>query len=266
MKLIDVSVHQGNIDFKKVKAAGIDGVIIRAGYGQNNIDKRFKENIKHALAAGLPVGIYWFSYAYTTEMARKEAEYCLKAIKGYEITLPVFFDWEYDSMSYAKKNGAKPTKDLITFMYLTFCQAVKAAGYKAGYYDNPDYLRNHVNADKLTGFYFWLAHYTSKRTISCDIWQYSDKGNVNGISGNVDMNELINTKLLTKQEKPKQTQENKAQEKPKKTTSTTTIYIVKKGDTLSEIAKKYGTTVKKLAECNNIKDVNKIYVGQKLYV
>lgn len=188
IKGIDVSKHQGKIDWRKVKASGVQFVIIRAGYGQNNIDDKFKEYIKNALAVGLKVGVYWFSYAYTTAMAKKEAEYCLKAIKGYEITLPVFFDWEYDSMSYAQKHGAKPTKDLITSMYLTFCQAIKAAGYKAGYYDNPDYLRNHVNADKLTGFYFWLAHYTSKRTISCDIWQYSDKGKVDGIAGAVDMN------------------------------------------------------------------------------
>lgn len=256
VKLIDVSVHQGNIDFKKVKAAGIAGVIIRAGYGQNNIDKKFKINIKNALAAGLKVGIYWFSYAYTIEMARKEADYCLKAIKGYDVTLPVFFDWEYDSMSYAQKHGVKCTKDLITSMGVAFCQAIKSAGYKAGYYENPDYLKNHVDQSKFKGFYFWLAHYTSKRSLVCDIWQYSDKGKVDGITGYVDMNELVNTKLIeNKQEK---------QEKPKKTTSTTEIYIVKSGDTLSGIAKKYKTTVKKLAELNKIKDVNKIYVGQKI--
>lgn len=256
VKLIDVSVHQGNIDFKKVKAAGIAGVIIRAGYGQNNIDKKFKINIKNALAAGLKVGIYWFSYAYTIEMARKEADYCLKAIKGYDVTLPVFFDWEYDSMAYAQKHGVKCTKDLITSMGVAFLQEIKAAGYKAGYYENPDYLKNHVDQSKFKGFYFWLAHYTSKRSLICDIWQYSDKGKVDGITGYVDMNELVNTKLIEN--------EQEKQEKPKKTTSTTEIYIVKSGDTLSGIAKKYKTTVKKLAELNNIKNVNKIYVGQKI--
>lgn len=256
VKLIDVSVHQGNIDFKKVKSAGIAGVIIRAGYGQNNIDKKFKINIKNALAAGLKVGIYWFSYAYTIEMARKEADYCLKAIKGYDVTLPVFFDWEYDSMSYAQKHGVKCTKDLITSMGVAFCQSIKNGGYKAGYYENPDYLKNHVDQSKFKGFYFWLAHYTSKRSLICDIWQYSDKGKVDGITGYVDMNELVNTKLIEN--------EQEKQEKPKKTTSTTEIYIVKSGDTLSGIAKKYKTTVKKLAELNKIKDVNKIYVGQKI--
>lgn len=256
IKLIDVSVHQGNIDFKRVKAAGIVGVIIRAGYGKNNIDKRFKENIRHALAAGLKVGIYWFSYAYTTEMARKEAEYCLQAIKGYNVTLPVFFDWEYDSMSYAQKNGVKPTKNLITQMYGTFCKTIKKAGYKAGYYDNPDYLKNHVNQDELKGYYFWLAHYTSKRSMVCDIWQYSDKGRVDGINGAVDMNELINTKLI---EEPRP-----AKKEP--TTTAATTYKVKKGDTLSSIAKKYNTTVQKLVELNNIKNPDLIYTDQVLKV
>ena len=188
IKGIDVSKHQGKIDWKKVKASGVQFVIIRAGYGQNNIDDRFKEYIKNALAVGLKVGVYWFSYAYTTGMAKKEAEYCIKAIKGYDVSLPVFFDWEYDSEQYAKKNGAKCTKDLITSMSVTFCNEIKKAGYIAGYYENPDYIANHINQAKLKGFDFWLAHYTTKKSMACDIWQYSDKGKVDGIAGAVDMN------------------------------------------------------------------------------
>ena len=187
-KGIDVSVHQGKIDWNKVKKAGIKFVIIRAGYGQNNIDASFKENIKGALAAGLKVGVYWFSYAYTTGMARKEAQYCIDAVKGYKISLPVFFDWEYDSEQYAKKNGAKCTKDLITSMSVAFCNEIKKAGYIAGYYENPDYIANHIYQDKLKGFDFWLAYYTAKKSIACDIWQYSDKGKIDGIAGAVDMN------------------------------------------------------------------------------
>ena len=188
VKGIDVSVHQGKIDWNKVKKAGIKFVIIRAGYGQNNIDASFKENIKGALAAGLKVGVYWFSYAYTTSMAKKEAEYCLSAVKDYDIKLPIFFDWEYDSMEYAKKHGVICTKDLITSMSVAFCNEIKKAGYIAGYYENPDYIANHIYQDKLKGFDFWLAHYTTKKSMACDIWQYSDKGKVDGINEAVDMN------------------------------------------------------------------------------
>lgn len=83
MKVIDISEHNGSINFDKVKASGVEGVIIRAGFGKGNIDKRFINNIKSAITAGLHIGIYWFSYAYTSEMAKKEADYCLNIIKPY---------------------------------------------------------------------------------------------------------------------------------------------------------------------------------------
>lgn len=201
MKIIDVSYHQGNIDFKKVKASGIDGVIIRAGYGQNNIDKKFKTYIKAATDAGLLIGIYWFSYAYTVEMAKREAEYCLRAISGYDIKLPIFFDWEYDSMSYAGRNGVRPGKDLITEMNLAFCQIVKNSGRRAGYYFNLDYLRNYIDASKLEGFYRWFARYTNEEQTDCDLWQYSSSGRVEGISTNVDMNKVINNALISSDSK-----------------------------------------------------------------
>ena len=96
---IDVSEHQGLIDWDKVKAAGIDGVIIRAGYGRGNIDKEFHHNINGAILAGIKnIGIYWFSYAFKEGMGIVEASYCKALLKDYKknINLPVFFDWEYD--------------------------------------------------------------------------------------------------------------------------------------------------------------------------
>lgn len=190
MKIIDVSTHNGKIDWNKVKG-NIDGVIIRAGYGQGNVDKRFTEYIKGAISAGIPVGIYWFSYAYTVDMAKKEAAYCKEIIDKYKdsIFLPVFFDWEYDSMNYAKKRGVNPSKSLITDMNIAFCRKMDDYGYKAGYYGSVDYLTNHIDTSKLNGYYKWLACYgNSTKGLSYDLWQYSDKGKVSGISGNVDMN------------------------------------------------------------------------------
>lgn len=191
MKVIDISYYQGNIDFAKVKKDGIEGVIIRAGYGKGNIDKKFSDYMEKAVAAGLHIGIYWFSYAYSVSMAKNEAKMCLSIIDGYKdkIDLPVFFDWEYDSMNYAGRYGVNPGKSLITNMNLEFCKLIKAAGYKAGYYANPDYLSRYINQNKLKDYYFWLAHYTSKNDVECDIWQYSDKGKVNGINGSVDMDQ-----------------------------------------------------------------------------
>lgn len=307
MKIIDVSEHQGNIDFEKVKAAEIDGVIIRAGYGRNNIDEKFTKNIKGAIEAGLPVGVYWFSYAYTIEMAKKEAEYCLAAIKDYKITLPVFYDWEYDSMNYARKNGVNANKSLITQMNLTFCETVKKAGYKSGYYGSKDYFDNYIDTSKLSDYYKWLAWYTAKNQTDCDLWQYSSSGRVSGISGNVDMNQLNNKSLISSGnsgsgssssgKKKKKSNSVIAQEviagkwgngsERKKRLEAAgydyeavqeivnaklsanemhRYYIVKSGDTLSQIAQMYGTSVAQIAKWNDIKNVNLIYPGQKLRV
>lgn len=205
-KIIDVSYHNGSINWSKVKAAGIKGVIIRAGYGAGNVDKLFKSNIKGALAAGLPVGIYWFSYAYNTTMAKKEADYCYKLIKDYKITLPVIFDWEYDSDRYARKHGVKVGKTLFTAMNKGFGNIMKAKGYKVGFYYNKDYMnRGLFDFDDFKGYYRWLARYTSVTQTNCDIWQYSETGRVSGInSSQVDMNYVINEKVFgtEKVEKP----------------------------------------------------------------
>ena len=190
MRIIDVSAHQGKIKWDKAKE-NIDAVIIRAGYGKGNLDKHFQDNIQGALDAGLPIGIYWFSYAYSVDMARKEAQYCNDFICPYKdsIILPVFFDWEYDSMNYAKKNGVKPDKQLITDMNVAFCRRIDDLGYKAGYYLNLDYQRNYIDESRLNGYYKWLAYYTNDiKNNTFDIWQYSSTGRIPGISGNVDLN------------------------------------------------------------------------------
>ena len=130
-KMIDVSYHNGNIDFNKVKASGIEGVIIRAGYGLNTVDKQFKNNIVKASAAGLHIGIYWFSYACNTTQALAEARMCLNTIAAYKnnIDLPIFFDWEYDSYKYATKRGFNPTKANITTLCDVFCKEIANNGY-----------------------------------------------------------------------------------------------------------------------------------------
>lgn len=181
--IIDVSYAQGKINFKAL--SGIDGIIIRAGFGKNNIDKQFSNNIIGATKRKIPIGIYWFSYAYTTDMARKEAQYCLDAIKGYNISLPIFFDWEYDSEVYARKQGVKVTKDLITRMNKAFCKVIEKAGYTAGYYTNLDYEQHKIDCSQLKGYVKWYAQYSSKAQSTYDLWQYSSEVKVSGITQNL---------------------------------------------------------------------------------
>ena len=194
-RLIDISHHNGNIDFSAVKNAGIEGVIIRAGYGQS-IDRKFIEYITACNERNIPVGIYWFSYAYSTGMAQAEANCCLNAIKPYKITLPVFFDWEQDSWNTAVRAGVTPTVGLITGMNQVFCDTIKAAGYKAGFYYNEDYRLRKLDMNALDGYYKWHARYLDKISVECDLWQYSASGSVDGINGRVDLDYLVNDSLI----------------------------------------------------------------------
>lgn len=192
-KCIDVSEHQGAINWKKVRDSGIDYAIIRVGYGKNNIDKHFAKNISEAIKAGLKVGVYWFSYAYTDEMVAKEVVYLLRAIAPYrgKISLGAFFDYEYDSMNYAAKHNAKPSKATLTRWHKIFCEGVKKGGIAPGFYYNYDYKCNHINIKELP-YRNWYALYdTNDKQTDCYMQQYSSKGKVNGISGNVDMNWLF---------------------------------------------------------------------------
>ena len=192
-KGLDVSEHQKTVDWEKVKAAGIQFAIIRAGFGRNNIDPYFKRNITECARLGIPVGIFWFSYALNEAEAKKEAEYCLAAIEPYEIEYPVFFDLEYDTADYMKKNGVTLTKSIATRHAEVFLAAIEQAGYYAGLYANPDYLGRFFDASLLQKYDLWLAHYMdnpdlSSPSRSCGIWQHSSTAKVNGISGNVDAN------------------------------------------------------------------------------
>ena len=210
MRCIDVSEFQGNIDWNKVKADGIEGVIIRVGYGRGNVDEKFTANVTGAIKAGLNVGFYWFSYAFTVDMARKEADYIDEFISPYKINInmPVFYDWEYDSMNYAHKNGVYPDADLITAMTKAFCERIEELGYTGGYYLNQDYAENYYNESELTNYKRWFAKWVKTKQKDCYLWQNSDQGAVAGISANVDTN-ILNGELT-----PYETKEPDSPEKP----------------------------------------------------
>ncbi|MBQ2825168.1 MAG: hypothetical protein IJF19_02735 [Clostridia bacterium] len=192
IKCIDVSEWQGNVDFSKVKKAGIDYVILRAGFGREatQIDSEFLENYKKAKAAGLKVGAYWYSYATDTADAVKEAKACLQVIKGKSFELPVFYDMEDSTQT-------SLGKATLTKMARAFLEEIKKAGFSAGIYANANWFSNYLDFDGLyKDYYVWLAQYNDVAEFKCDIWQYTSSGKVNGVSGNVDMNIIYGDRIL----------------------------------------------------------------------
>ena len=163
---LDISKWNGNIDWKAVKKANIDFVIIRAGYGTGYVDPYFKTNIESAIKNNLMIGIYWFSYSHTYQGAKLEAEKCYRTIKKYKdnITLPVFWDFEYDSVNYARKHGHSISKKLASGMADTFCTTIKNKGMRAGIYTNIDYANNYFSKDVLSKYHTWIAQWTSTCT------------------------------------------------------------------------------------------------------
>lgn len=191
-KGIDISYFQGNIDFKKVKADGIEFVIPRCGYGKSNKDSKFSEYVSGALAAGIEVpGIYHFSYALNEENAREEARQAVKFAQ--EAGLPketiIFFDLEYDSVDYAKRYAVNLDKARCIAHTNAFCQEVQNHGYRTGIYANQDYLNRMYDDATIKKYIFWYANWNGGKTpsVKCAFHQWSEKGRVNGIKGNVDM-------------------------------------------------------------------------------
>ena len=190
MKGIDVSKFQGTIDWNKV--SGIDFVLVRAGYG-NDIsqkDPKFDENVKGALSRSFAVGAYWFSYAVSAADAAKEAAVFSKIIAPYKgkLTFPVAFDYEYDSIAYAQKQGINPTNDLIDAMAHTFLDAMKKEGWFMNLYTNCDFIRSgKFNANTIKSYDIWLADYSGIPDYTCGIQQTGNTGTVPGVAGLVDM-------------------------------------------------------------------------------
>lgn len=303
MKGIDVSVYQGQIDWAKVKQAGIGFAILRIGYGMydNQKDVTFERNYQEATRIGIPIGVYLYSYAKSVDEAIKEANLTLKWLNNRKLQLPVYFDIEDKSQEGLGKN-------VLNNMCIAFCKTIEKAGYWAGIYSNKYWATSIISGAELAKKYtYWVAQYANECTFNGDyaIWQYSSTGKVAGISGNVDLNEMVKdiiqkdngeTKPVEPQ-KPTKTIDDIAREvivgkwgngEDRKNRLTQagydynavqnkvnellgwnkpqTIYTVQAGDTLSSIAQKFGTTYQELARKNNIANPNVIYVGQKIKI
>ena len=195
---IDVSFYQGRIDWAKVANDGVSFAIIRCGYrtygtGELGVDERFEENIRGALANGIEVGVYFFSQALNVTEAREELNYVLSLIRGYNITLPVVFDWEQVT-AYGSRTRT-PDWPVVTDCIVAFCDGVAAAGYKPMTYFNPSMAYLHLDMPRLERYPKWLANYVDVTNYYYDfqVWQYGSSGHVDGINGRVDMDILFGT-------------------------------------------------------------------------
>lgn len=336
--VVDVSYHNGTIDWEKAKAAGVEGAILRCGFGDNiesQDDNQWKRNADECTRLGIPFGTYIYSYAKTLAQAKSEAQHVLRLTSGYKLSYPVFYDLEEPG---TKSGSADRMK--------AFAATIEAAGYVCGLYCSKSWWDTELNV--LGNRYpLWIARYNKMLGMTgIAMWQYADDGKVDGISGKVDMNhcyrdfpsEINGTKKAEKpvqaQAKPsgstlqlavatlqgkygdgdtrkkklssrykevqefinhvasasitalaKETKEGKYGNGDTRKTvlgsrydevqkaingtgtkSSVVYYTVKKGDTLSGIAKKHNTTTKKIAELNKIPNPNRIYAGQKLRV
>lgn len=189
---IDVSKWNGEIDWDKVKNAGVEFAIIRAGYrgsvtGSLVVDPCFETNIRGAAASGMPVGVYFFTQAINEVEAVEEASAVIRLIQDYSIDYPVFIDTEG-----AGGNGRADGLDVETRTLIceAFCRTIENAGYRAGVYGSRNWYNNRLQADRLEQYTIWLAEYRSVPLYQgyYQMWQYTSKGKVDGISGNVDLN------------------------------------------------------------------------------
>lgn len=189
---VDVSAHQGEIDWEQVRDAGMEFAIIRIGYrgytsGGLYADEYAQANLEGAQEAGLKVGVYFYSQAINATEAALEAAYCIQFLKDYELDLPVVYDWEYVNSEARTANMDEPTLMACT---KTFCDAIRDAGYQPMVYFNPHLAENLLNLEELLEYPFWLAMYSDRMTwpYAVEMWQYTASGSVPGIPGDADIN------------------------------------------------------------------------------
>lgn len=200
---IDVSSWQGDINWDKAKENGVEFAMIRLGFGQSDgkncaVDKKFNRNMSRAPAAGVPVGIYFYSNARTVSGARREAEFVLKELEDYHNTLsyPVAFDLEDPAQ---RSLGKKKLTDMV----IEFCRVIKEGGFYPILYSNPNWLNNILDRERLKDIDIWLAKWGGSAPSYATMWQHTDQGYIPGISGYVDLDKsFVDYPQKIREEKP----------------------------------------------------------------
>lgn len=191
----DISEYQNTIDWNMIPN-NFSFVVIRAGYGISvtQKDNRFDDHIQNAQKAGKNIGVYWFLYALDEKEAVQNAKAFLQVIEPYRkhINYPVVLDVEGDSIRYMRGQGVEPSKVKISGMVKAFCSVLEDAGYYAAVYSDNSFINSYFDAEVLKRYDLWFAYWVNKFDPSycvrdCGMWQYTNKGSVNGIKGNVDL-------------------------------------------------------------------------------
>lgn len=251
---IDVSDWQGDIDWAKAKAAGVKFSLLKCGYGMDLTDQDdacFERNASECERLGIPYGVYLYSYANTMEKSKSEAAHVLRMLKGRKPQYPVYLDLEDEiTLSVGKEQILAQVK--------AWCEIIEEAGYKSGIYANLYWWDTYLTDPWYDTKERWVAQYYRKCEYAKDygIWQYTSRGSVAGVNGNVDCDWCYKDYLTTETEAPDMPPEAPSE----------TVYVVKYGDTLSGIANEYGTTYQALAAYNGIANPNLIHVGDKIRI
>lgn len=203
---VDVSDHQGQIDWAAVRADGVEFAILRIGFrgysvGSVKLDETFAQNYVEARQAGLKVGVYFYSQAVSEAEAQEEANWVVRMLDELPLDLPVFYDWEEVPTG---RTGGKATSAVGNYAR-DFCQIIAQSGYEAGVYFNQRYGYSIMHLERLTEHTFWIAEYQSYQSFGYQtvFWQFSNKGYVEGINTTVDLD-----LMYPAEEKYEQTEEN----------------------------------------------------------
>ena len=273
LNVIDVSVYQPDIDYAAVKAAGIDGAVLRCGFtgwGSShslNKDTKFEAHYAGFTGAGIPVGAYYYSTADSVDFAKKEAGFVQSLLKGKKLALPVYYDIENN------ERQAALSMSLLTQIAEAFCESMEEAGYFVGVYANTNWFTNKLNHAALSEKYtVWLADYrgaNANKTLQRDMWQYTSTGKVNGINGNVDLNECYRDfpSIIKAAGLNGYAKEAGSTPAPAPEPESGGTYTVKAVDSWWKIAEEQlgdGTRYKELAAYNGKTAEDTIYAGQKL--
>lgn len=279
MKGIDISKYQAKLTISQIKNAGYEFAILRGGYStygiirKKMIDSAFEKFYQQAKEINFPVGCYWYSTAKTMAEGEAEARFFYKnCLQGKQFEMPIYIDVED---SHWQANDKKGVTDAI----IGFCDHLENRGYYVGVYASLSWFNTKIDVSRLSHYTKWVAKWVlnanSKPTVSFsafDMWQYSDNGKIAGHTVDVDQSYIDFPSVIKKAKK--NGFNNASTSKPQETAPqnqseqsiVAKIHVVKAGETLSGIAKKYNTTVDALVKYNNIKDKNKIYVGQRIKI
>lgn len=283
MRGVDISVYQKNLKIAQIKDAGYDFAILRGGftgYGASrtkNKDTSFESFYAQAKEIGFPVGVYYYSCATNRAEGIAEAEYLYEnCLKGKKFEFPIYIDVEEKRWQLGKKKE-------VTDAIIGFCEYLESKKYYVGVYASLDWFKNKLETDRLKGFTKWVACWATKKPAfkwnAFDLWQDSSSGNINGCRIDTDWSYVDFPKIIEQlglngytegiiEEDEGTPCEDSIEpvEDEKDDNTEVVIYTVKKGDTLSGIAKKYHTTVDALVKANGIKNKNLIYVGQEIKI